>query len=271
MLVFGHRGACGYLPENTVESFELAFELGSDAIEFDVVMTKDGMPVILHDDDLTKTTTVASTSLSQKIFEITFAELETLRAKERYPHRSESAKFDGKFKIPTLIDVLQNPKFDGKHLIIEVKHGKLFQSLGLDIVAATKAAIAESNWESRGLKLTIECFEFDILRQLRDAISGPQFVFLSAPDTLPQGFSALTDELLREIAQEFDGVSVAIPMLFETDLVSRAKALGLIVFAYTARVETAQGEVDQWFSKLIATGVDGLFADQPDRLLALVR
>jgi glycerophosphoryl diester phosphodiesterase len=49
--VFGHRGACGYLPENTMESFELAFELGCSAIEFDVVLTKDLVPVIRHDRD----------------------------------------------------------------------------------------------------------------------------------------------------------------------------------------------------------------------------
>ncbi|MEN9872211.1 MAG: hypothetical protein RL450_146, partial [Actinomycetota bacterium] len=49
-----------------------------------------------------------------------------------------------------------------------------------------------------------------------------------------------------------------------------AKALGLIVFAYTARVETAQGDVDSWFKSLASTGVDGIFADQPDVLLKSV-
>ena len=85
------------------------------------------------------------------------------------------------------------------------------------------------------------------------------------------GLGELTDELLEEIAAEFDGVSVAIPMLFQNNLVARAKALGLMVFAYTARVETAEGDVESWFKKLIQTGVDGLFADQPDRLVQLVR
>jgi glycerophosphoryl diester phosphodiesterase len=109
------------------------------------------------------------------------------------------------------------------------------------------------------------------LQKLRDRIKGPKFVFLSAPDMLPKGFTELTDELLAEIAAEFDGVSVAIPMLLQNDLVSRSKQRGLTVFAYTARVETAEGDVDSWFRKLIDTGVDGLFADQPDRLVNLVR
>lgn len=271
MQVFGHRGACGYLPENTMESFELAFELGSDAIEFDVVMTKDGHPVILHDDDLTKTTNVLDTDLPRFVHEVSLSELSSLRVNERYPSRTQSAQHSGKFRIPTLQEVLENPIFDGKHLIVEVKYGKKFAEVGLDIVAATAGAIETSDWQQRGMKLTIECFEFAILRDLKQAIHGPEFVFLSAPDTLPEGRESLADDLLAEIASEFEGVSVAIEMLLQDDLVSRAKALGLGVYAYTARVETAQGEVDQWFRKLIDTGVDGLFADQPDRLKALVR
>ena len=271
MEVFGHRGACGYLPENTMESFELAFAQGADAIEFDVVMTKDGHPVILHDDDLTHTTTVSQTNLPHKVFELTLAELTSLRAKERYPARVESAAHDGEFEIPTLAEVLANPAFDEKHLIVEVKHGKQFQDLGLDIVSATADALADSGYQARGIQITIECFEFGILRQLRNLIQGPKLVFLSAPDTLPDGYSELTDDLLMEISAEFDGVSVAIPMLFQSSLVERAKKLGLTVFAYTARVETAEGDPDSWFRKLIQTGVDGLFADQPDRLVSLVR
>lgn len=267
MLVFGHRGACGYLPENTMESFELAFELGSDAIEFDVVMSKDAVPVILHDDDLRKTTNYQGEKY--QVSEWTLAELRELRVRERYPQRTQSAQHNDRYQIPTLAQVLQNPKFDNKHLIIEVKYGKQFQDAGLDIVAATKSAIERSGYQARGIKLTIECFEFDILRQLKRAIFGPDFVFLSAPDTLPEGHFELNDELLDEIAQEFDGVSVALSML-TAEFVERAKARGLVVFAYTARVETAQGDVDSWFRSLAATGVDGIFADQPDVLLKSV-
>ena len=203
MLVFGHRGACGYLPENTMPSFELAFELGADAIEFDVVMSADGVPMILHDDDLRKTTTYQGDDYL--VSNWTSTELAELRVKERYPQRTESAQHDGRYPIPTLAQVLANPSFDGKHLIIEVKYGKEFQSQGLDIVAAARSVIEKSGYQQRGIKLTIECFEFDILRQLKQAIIGPDFVFLSAPDTLPEGYFELTDDLLDEIASEFEG------------------------------------------------------------------
>ncbi len=271
--VFGHRGACGYLPENTMPSFELAFELGSDAIEFDVVLTKDAVPVILHDIDLTKTTDVAQhPEMKTTVDQLSYQELSTLRVIERYPDkRTESAKFNGHFQIPTLRELLANPAFEGKHLILELKDGKYLQSKGLDLVSAVARELAESNWQERGIKLTVESFEFSILKNAKTAFGGEiDFVFLSARETLPAGRDGFDDDLLEEVAMEFDGVSVAIEMLWENGFVSRAKALGLLVFAYTARNETAQGDLESWFEKLVLSGVDGIFADQPDQLIKTV-
>lgn len=273
MEVYGHRGACGYLPENTMESFELAFELGSDAIEFDVVMTRDGAAIIRHDRDLSHTTDISKHSfLSANVDELDAADVAKLRATERYPDgRPESAEHDGRFSIPTLEQVLQNPKFDGKHLIIELKYGKHFQAAGLDPIAKLAELISESNAKERGMRLTIECFEFDILRQAKSVV-GPiaDYVFLSAPDMLPEGFTELTDELLDEIAETFDGLSVAIPMILGTDLVQRAKNRNLKMLTYTARVETAEGSWQDWFLRLAQTGADGIFCDQPDLMVKTI-
>ncbi|MEY4558517.1 MAG: hypothetical protein RL024_675 [Actinomycetota bacterium] len=271
--VFGHRGACGYLPENTMPSFELAFELGSDAIEFDVVLTKDAVPVILHDIDLTKTTNVsAHPNFATSVDLLTFEELKQLRVMERYPEgRLESAKHSGEFEIPSLRELLANPAFDGKHLILELKDGKYLLARGLDLVAEVAKDLATSNWKERGIKLTVESFEFSILKNAKSAFGADiDFVFLSAQETLPAGRESFDDDLLSEIASEFDGVSVAIEMLWGNDFVARAKALGLTVFTYTARIETAQGDVESWFEKLALSGVDGIFADQPDRLIQTV-
>jgi glycerophosphoryl diester phosphodiesterase len=271
--VFGHRGACGYLPENTMPSFELAFELGSDAIEFDVVLTKDSVPVILHDLDLTKTTNIAShPNLATSVYQLTFEEIKQLRVVERYPDRRvESAKFSGQFEIPSLRELLSNPVFDGRHLILELKDGKELLRHGLELVGAVARDLEASNWRERDIRLTIESFEFSILKNAKSAFgAGIEFVFLSAQETLPTGRITLDDDLLSEIASEFDGVSVSIEMLWKNDFVARAKALGLTVFTYTARIETAQGEVESWFEKLVLSGVDGIFADQPDRLIQTV-
>ena len=271
--VFGHRGACGYLPENTMESFELAFELGCSAIEFDVVLTKDLVPVIRHDRDFSLTTDIDSRQLPSVIVdELNLTDLEPVRATERYENRAESVKHNGKYKIPTLEQTLNNPKFDGKHLIIELKYGKYYREAGMDLIGAVKQVIDNCRAVERKLKLTIEAFEFSVLREAKKRIgAGVTYVFLSAPDMLPVGFEKLTDELLDEIAANFDGLSVHYSMVLGSDLVPRTKARGLTMFTYTARIETAEGEVMDWFEKLARTGVDGIFCDQPDLMIDVVR
>ena len=271
--VFGHRGACGYLPENTMESFELAFELGCSAIEFDVVLTKDLVPVIRHDRDFSLTTDIDSRQLPSVIVdELNLTDLEPVRATERYENRAESVKHNGKYKIPTLEQTLNNPKFDGKHLIIELKYGKYYREAGMDLIGAVKQVIDNCRAVERKLKLTIEAFEFSVLREAKERIgAGVSYVFLSAPDMLPVGFEKLTDELLDEIAANFEGLSVHYSMVLGSDLVPRTKARGLTMFTYTARIETAEGEVMDWFEKLARTGVDGIFCDQPDLMIDVVR
>lgn len=273
MEVFGHRGACGYLPENTMESFELAFELGCSAIEFDVVLTKDLVPVIRHDRDFSLTTDIDSRQLPSVIVdELNLTDLEPVRATERYENRAESVKHNGQYKIPTLEQTLNNPKFDGKHLIIELKYGKYYREAGMDLIGAVKQVIDNCRAVERKLKLTIEAFEFSVLREAKERIgAGVTYVFLSAPDMLPVGFEKLTDELLDEIAANFDGLSVHYSMVLGSDLVPRTKARGLTMFTYTARIETAEGEVMDWFEKLARTGVDGIFCDQPDLMIDVVR
>lgn len=271
--VFGHRGACGYLPENTMESFELAFELGCSAIEFDVVLTKDLVPVIRHDRDFSLTTDIDSRQLPSVIVdELNLTDLEPVRATERYENRAESVKHNGKYKIPTLEQTLNNPKFDGKHLIIELKYGKYYREAGMDLIGAVKQVIDNCRAVERKLKLTIEAFEFSVLREAKERIgAGVTYVFLSVPDMLPVGFEKLTDELLDEIAANFEGLSVHYSMVLGSDLVPRTKARGLTMFTYTARIETAEGEVMDWFEKLARTGVDGIFCDQPDLMIDVVR
>jgi len=256
-----------------MESFELAFELGADAIEFDVVMTRDGVPVIRHDRDLSHTTDIQKHSfLSNMVDELNAENVAQLRATERYPDgRLDSASHDGKYHVPTLSEVVNHPGFDGRHLIIELKYGKHFADAGLDSVAALKRVLDESNFAQRSMKITVECFEFGVLQRAKEAIGpGVEYVFLSALDMLPEGFTELNDELLAEIAENFDGLSVAIPMVLQGDLVARAKSFGLYMFTYTARTETAEGDWRVWFERLVSTGVDGIFTDQPDLLVEVV-
>src|SRR3954447_15867557 len=96
--VCGHRGASGHAPENTLVAFRRAKELGATWIEFDVQLSADGIPIILHDDTLERTT-----NLGQQLrpTELTLAQLKDLDAGSWF-----SPEFAGE-KIPTLEEVLQ--------------------------------------------------------------------------------------------------------------------------------------------------------------------
>ena len=114
--MIGHRGAAGYLPDHTLEGYELAIKLGADYIEPDLVATKDGHLIARHEPNITSTTDVAShpefadretTKMVDGVAEtgffasdFTLAEIKTLRAVQPLAERPQ--QFNGRFEIPTL-------------------------------------------------------------------------------------------------------------------------------------------------------------------------
>lgn len=121
--VIAHRGASGHRPEHTLGSYELAYRLGADSVEIDLVATKDGELVCRHDLELSRTTDVASRAefahLKRSIevngevetgwfvHDFTLAELRVLKARERWSRkRSASATYNGRWQIPTLAEVI---------------------------------------------------------------------------------------------------------------------------------------------------------------------
>ena len=89
-IVFGHRGACGERPENTLISFERALEQGADVLETDVHLTRDGEIVVLHDADVARTT-----DGSGDVAEMPWAEVARLDAGHRFEAADGSAPFRG--------------------------------------------------------------------------------------------------------------------------------------------------------------------------------
>ena len=122
-LVIAYRGASAYHPEHTLAGSRLAIEMGAYYIEPDLVSTKDGVLVARHENEIGGTTDVANhpefadrrrtkvidgTPLTGWFTEdFTFAELKTLRAKERIPQiRPANTAFDGQYQVPTLREAL---------------------------------------------------------------------------------------------------------------------------------------------------------------------
>jgi glycerophosphoryl diester phosphodiesterase len=297
-LVFGHRGASGYRPENTIEAFELAIQQGSDGVECDLVPTKDGELIIRHENWLNGTTNVTSvakfqgtqsTGYSDGLTETgwfsedyTFAELAELRAIERVPEtRPGSAKFDGQFLIPTIDDLLAADFMNGKTLVIEIKHGMHFMENGINMAAILASKLDCSDWKDRGISLIIETFDEKMLEHLKDACgSDKKYVFLTELDRLPKGSTRMSREYLDSLASRFDGISVDLALALDLDstgnhtidngLIDEAKAAGLMIYGWTLRAEDSKASVDEYFGKVAETGLQGIFVDQPDLLRQIV-
>jgi len=93
--VWAHRGASGYAPENTMPAFRLAWELGADGIELDVQLTKDGVPVVIHDETVNRTTDGTG-----YVKDFTLEELKKLNANKQFPNY-------GRVEISTLAEVYE--------------------------------------------------------------------------------------------------------------------------------------------------------------------
>jgi glycerophosphoryl diester phosphodiesterase len=297
-LVLGHRGACGYRPENTLEAFELAILQGADGVECDLVPTRDGELILRHENWLNGTTDIQSHSefsdreragysdgLTENGFfseDFDYAELDSVRAIERLPDlRPGSAKFDGQFKIPTIDQLLEAPFMDGKTLVIEVKHGMHFTRKGMDIAGILAKKLQESSWKERGIKLVIESFDYEMMHLLKQACGeDKKYVFLTEQVRLPDGATSLTREYLSKIAGDFDGVSLDLPLLLDVDesgthtipngSVELVHELGIEIYGWTLKAEDATGSVDEYFAKVALAGLDGIFVDQPDLLRSIV-
>jgi glycerophosphoryl diester phosphodiesterase len=115
-LVVAHRGANGAAPENTLEAFRLAVEMGADAIELDVHLTADGELAVMHDQTLDRTT-----NRSGSIATLTMKEIRAVDAGHHFPGNDGSFPFRGKgLQVPTLAEVLDWLP-DGTGLVVEVK------------------------------------------------------------------------------------------------------------------------------------------------------
>ncbi|GEP35331.1 glycerophosphoryl diester phosphodiesterase [Nocardioides szechwanensis] len=320
-IVIGHRGASGYRPEHTLASYRLAIQLGADYVEPDLVSTKDGVLVARHENEISGTTDVAdhaefAARRTTKTIDgrpvtgwftedFTLAELKTLRAKERLPQvRPDNTRYDGRFEIPTLVEVLQLVRAESKRtgrtigVYPETKHPTYFDSIGLSLEEPLVRTLDRFGLDRTRSKVIIQSFETANLRdldtmtrvplaQLVDA-SGAPYDLVAAGD--PRTYRDLvTPAGLAEIAEYADGVGANKDLVLPRDpatgattepsrLVADAHRRGLVVHVWTVRDENqfmatnfrrgvnpiAKGDVHAEVLALLEAGVDGIFADHPD-------
>jgi glycerophosphoryl diester phosphodiesterase len=265
-LVIAHRGASGSLPEHTLAAYRLAIEHGADYIEADLVMTKDGVLVARHENEISATTDVAARSefaarrTTKSIDgrtvsgwfteDFTLRELKTLRARERIPElRPHSALHDGKYEVPTFEELLlllsaQNrERKTQEHQRIgvypETKHPAYFESIGLPLEEPLVALLEKYGYRGRQAKAFIQSFEPASLRKLAKLTQVPLVQLLSprrpfelaAIAAYAQGIGPAKELLIPRRADGSLGPPAA--------LAREAHAQGLFVHAWTFRAENA--------------------------------
>ena len=290
-IVIAHRGASGYLPEHTTEGVVLAHAMLADYIEQDVVLSKDGIPVVFHDlilDDLTNAASIFPDRQRPDgrwhVMDFTLDELRTLTVTERRspsrPWKDRGNRFpleSGSFRISTLAEHLQlihglnktRPNQAGVY--VEFKGPAEHRAAGLDISKAILEVLTQYRYDSADDRIYLQCFDEAEVRRLRKELKTPLLIIqlLSQPADAAK---------LKTIAEVADGIGVPLshvvtgknadgtPQL--TELVRNAHANALQVHVWTFRTDALPGfagSAAEYLEWLVATaGVDGIFADQPD-------
>ena len=242
--VIAHRGFAGAAPENTLAAFDLAVRAGADRIEFDVLLSRDGVPVVIHDAELDRTTSghgpVAGLSLE---------ELKRLDAGSWYAPR-----FEGE-RIPSLQEVLD--RFGGRITCnIEIK-SEAVASDGAPGAGEIERQVVDAVRRGRlENSVVVSSFSPTALRRVRGLSPG-----IARESLFDASLHAgrVPEAVCREVGS--CGFNCSRDEVSESWILA-AHAAGLRLSVYTV-------DDPEEMARLWALGVDGIFTNRPDRLIAL--
>lgn len=309
-IVIAHRGASGYLPEHTLEAKAMAHAMRADFIEQDVVLTKDKVPVVLHDIHLDTVTNVAKVFPDRaredgRYYAIDFMldEVKRLRVSERIDLKTGKAVFPkrfpvrtGRFEIPTLaeeIELIQGlNKSTGRDVGIypEIKSPAWHRREGKDISRIVLGVLDEYGYQKKSDNIYLQCFDADETRRIREKLKCDlklvQLIGENSWKESPTDFDALRTEAgMQGIAEYADGVGPSLNHVVRgrndrgdvdvTDLVRWAHQHGLQVHPYTFRADSLPGYARD-FTRLLEifttqAQIDGVFTDFPDQAVVALK
>lgn len=300
--VIAHRGASGYLPEHTLPAKAMAYAAGVDFIEQDVVLSKDNVPIVLHDEHLDTVTDVATVFPDRKradgryyALDFTLAELKKLRVTERFDRKTGQRVFPGRFpaglsefRLATFEEELQLiqglNKSTGRNIGIypEIKEPKWHRKQGRDVSRAVLDVLKRYGYQTKDDACWVQCFEYEEVLRIRNELGwggrllmlfstkdkgsdGTDFVFLRSPAGL------------AKLAETVDGVGPDISAIViwnkdgkatVSDLTKNAHEHKLVLHPYTIRIDALPKNCPS-FDALHAAlfrdaGVDGIFTDFGD-------
>jgi glycerophosphoryl diester phosphodiesterase len=242
-LIIGHRGASAVSPENTTAAFREALEVGADGIEFDVRLTRDSVPVVIHDSTLRRTA-----GLSHRVVDLTWAEISKVDVGSWF-----AASFANE-TVPSLAELFTLFQSKNSTLYLEMKCDSASEQRAL--TQACAKAIDEHALKER---VIVECFQLPALRILKEIDPEIKTVALFEPAfTNP---SVLSDH--RIIKQALDVGAAALALhhrLARESLVQKAKEAGLHVAVWTV-------DDPAWIERAKKIGIDALITNDPKLMI----
>ncbi|TCI93067.1 glycerophosphodiester phosphodiesterase [Tenacibaculum sp. M341] len=294
-IVVAHRGASGYLPEHTIAAKAMAYAMQPDYIEQDLVLSKDDVPVVIHDIYLDDVTNVESVFPERKredgryyVIDFTFEELQKLNVTERfntkdgkqfYPNRFP--KGISSFKLHSLqqeIELIQGLNKSTGHTIgiyPEIKNPAFHHKNGKDIAKITLDVLSKYGYNTKDDKCIFQCFDAKELERVRKELKSQLFLvqLIEFPEETKQ---------FSHFATYADGVGPWYKQIVDkkengewvfTSLVADAHKLGLKVHTYTLRADQL-GEFSSFQENikvlLEEANVDGCFTDFPDKVISVL-
>ena len=250
MLIIGHRGASAVAPENTMAAFREALAVGADGIEFDVRLTRDGVPVVIHDSTLRRTG-----GLPHRVADLTWAEISKIDVgswfaqKKGFPPGTFASE-----TVPSLAELFTLFQSNNSTLYLEMKCDSPAEQRPL--AETCVRAIGQHSLKER---VIVECFQLPALKILREIDPDIKTVALFEPSfTHP---SVLSDQ--RIINQALDVGAAALALhhrLARESLVQKAKAVGMHVAVWTV-------DDPAWMERARAIGIDALITNDPAAML----
>ncbi|MCF6297160.1 MAG: glycerophosphodiester phosphodiesterase [Flavobacteriaceae bacterium] len=295
--IIAHRGASGYLPEHTLPAKTMAYAMHPDFLEQDLVLSKDDIPIVIHDIYLDNITNVAEKFPNKVrndnrfyVIDFTYNELLQLNVTERFDVKTDNAIFKNRFplwkshfKLHSLqdeIELIQGlNKSTGNNIGIypEIKDPYFHNKAGKDISRIVLKILSDYGYKTKKDNCILQCFDAIELKRIRIELKSELF--------LVQLIEFKENEKhLKEYATYADGLGPWYKLILKgkdkqghwqtTSLVKEAHKLGLVVHAYTFRADDLG--VFSSFDELLEIGfntlkLDGVFTDFPDKAVSFLK
>jgi glycerophosphoryl diester phosphodiesterase len=306
--IIAHRGASAYLPEHTLPAKAMAYAMGADFLEQDVVATRDDALVVLHDIHLDRVTDVATRFPGRAradgryyVRDFDLVEIRCLEVTERldaqgqpvYPGRFPP--HTGRFGIHTLAEELEfvhglNRATGGSTGIYpEIKRPAWHREEGIDLGAAMLEVLAAHGYTAPADPVFVQCFDAREVRRLREELGCRlrlvQLIGDNSWGEADTDYDALcTEPALAALARTADAIGPWVNRLYEpgadgapprsSGLAEAAHRAGLLVHPYTFRADDLapgfRNFTDMVRFFCVDLRVDGLFTDFPDRVRELL-